>query len=134
VLAVTELLPSYGYWKDLLLLLLECKRADVDYTPLHSKVRLTRLFACQFKADAEELEAAAREGRQPRGLSLAAKFAPSEGGYGDYFGYGKVHSAWDTVYEEIAQLFHEVGKPTPTDTRQRRTRRASCCSPATLPP
>ena len=57
-----------------------------------------------------------------------------EGGYGDYFGYGKVHSAWDTVYEEIAQLFHEVGKPTPTDTRQRRTRRASCCSPATLPP
>ena len=24
-------------------------------------------------------------------------------------GYGKVHSAWDTVYEEIAQLFHEVG-------------------------
>jgi hypothetical protein len=26
VLAVTELLPSYGYWKDLLLLL-ECKRA-----------------------------------------------------------------------------------------------------------
>ena len=32
-----------------------------------------------------------------------------EGGYGDYFGYGKVHSAWDTEYEEIAQLFHEVG-------------------------
>jgi len=78
VLAVTELLPSYGYWKDLLLLLLECKRADVDYTPLHSKVRC--LFARQLKADAEELEAAAREGRQPRGLSLAAKFAPSEGG------------------------------------------------------
>ena len=23
--------------------------------------------------------------------------------------YGKVHSAWDTVHEEIAQLFHEVG-------------------------
>jgi hypothetical protein len=38
------------------------------------------LFARQLKADAEELEAAAREGRQPRGLSLAAKFAPSEGG------------------------------------------------------
>ena len=75
VLAVTELLPSYGYWKDLLLLLLECKRAEVDYTPLHSKVWC--LFARQLKADAEELEAAAREGRQPRGLSLAAKFAPS---------------------------------------------------------
>ena len=60
------------------MLLLECKRADVDYTPLHSKVRC--LFARQLKADAEELEAAAREGRQPRGLSLAAKFAPSEGG------------------------------------------------------
>ena len=72
-----------------------------------------------------------------------------EGGYGDYFGYGKVHSAWDTVYEEIAQLFHEVGMQVhgrplsapnsifwnvrPTDKRQQRTRRASCCSPATLP-
>ena len=78
VLAVTELLPSYGYWKDLLSLLLECKCADVDYTPLHSKVWC--LFARQLKADAEELEAATREGRQPRGLSLAAKFAPSEGG------------------------------------------------------
>jgi hypothetical protein len=54
------------------------KRSDVDYTPLHSKVRC--LFARQLKADAEELEAAAREGRQPRGLSIAAKFAPSEGG------------------------------------------------------
>jgi hypothetical protein len=78
VLAVAELLPSYGYWKDLLLLLLECKRSGVDYTPLHSKVWC--LFARQLKADAEELEAATREGRQPRGLSLAAKFAPSEGG------------------------------------------------------
>ena len=78
VLAVTELLPSYGYWKDLLLLLLECKRSGVDYTPLHSKVWC--LFARQLKTDAEELEAAKRGGRQPHGLSLAAKFAPSEGG------------------------------------------------------
>jgi len=78
VLAVTELLPSFGYWKDLLLLLLECKRADVDYTPLHRKVWC--LFAHQLKADAEELEAARASGRQPSGLSLAAKFAPSEGG------------------------------------------------------
>ena len=35
------------------------------------------MFARQLKADAEELEAAAREGRQPRGLSLAAKFGVS---------------------------------------------------------
>ena len=51
VLAVTELLPSYGYWKDLLLLLLECKRADVDYTPLHAQL-VWCLFARQLKADA----------------------------------------------------------------------------------
>ena len=38
------------------------------------------LFARQLKADAEELEAAKRAGRTPTGLSLAAKFAPSEGG------------------------------------------------------
>jgi len=66
------------YWKDLLLLLLECKRTNIDYTPLHNKVWC--LFARQLKADAEELEAATREGHQPRGLSLAAKFALSEGG------------------------------------------------------
>ena len=78
VVELAELLPCYGYWKDLLSLLLECKRVNVDYSPLRSKV--FSLFARQIKADAEELEAAAREGRTPKGLSLAAKFAPSEGG------------------------------------------------------
>ena len=55
VVELAELLPCYGYWKDLLLLLLECKRANVDYSPLCSKV--FSLFARQLKADAEELEA-----------------------------------------------------------------------------
>jgi len=78
VVELAELLPRYGYWKDLLSLLLECKRADIDYSSLRRKV--FSLFARQLKADAEELEAAKRAGRTPTGLSLAAKFAPSEGG------------------------------------------------------
>ena len=80
VVELAELLPRYGYWKDLLSLLLECKRsarADIDYSSLRRKV--FSLFARQLKADAEELEAAKRAGRTPTGLSLAAKFAPSEG-------------------------------------------------------
>jgi hypothetical protein len=51
VLAVTELIHSFGHWKDMLLLLLECKRADVDYTPLHAQL-VWCLFARQLKADA----------------------------------------------------------------------------------
>ena len=78
VVELAELLPRYGHWKDLLSLLLECKRADIDYSSLRRKV--FSLFARQLKADAEELEAAKRAGRTPTGLSLAAKFAPSEGG------------------------------------------------------
>ena len=78
VVELAELLPRYGYWKDLLALLLECKRADIDYSPLRRKV--FGLFARQLQADAEELEAAKRAARTPTGLSLAAKFAPSEGG------------------------------------------------------
>ena len=77
VVELAELLPRYGYWKDLLSLLLEC-RADIDYSSLRRKV--FSLFGRQLKADAEELEAAKRAGRTPTGLSLAAKFAPSEGG------------------------------------------------------
>lgn len=41
--------------------------------------RVFSLFASQLKADGE-LDASKMEVRKPTGLSLAAKFAPSEGG------------------------------------------------------
>ena len=74
-----DLVPSFGYWKDPLSLLLECKRGQVDYAPLRSKV--WAMFARQLQSDKDELDAATREGRSPRNLSLAAKFAPSEGSH-----------------------------------------------------
>ena len=79
VIDLLHLVPSYGYWKDLLSLLLECNKGHVDYTLLRSKV--WSLFAGQLKSDMEELDAATQEARAPRNLSLAAKFAPSEGSH-----------------------------------------------------
>ena len=77
VVDLVQLIPTYGCWKDLLNLLLECKHGNVDYAPLRHKV--WSMFARQLKADEEELAAAARQGRSPK-LSLAAKYAPSQGG------------------------------------------------------
>ena len=76
VLRLVPLMPHYGYWKDGLSLLLQCNQAGVDYAPLRSKV--WGEFARQLQADSDELDAAAREKRHPN-LSLAAKFAPTEG-------------------------------------------------------
>ena len=77
VVDLVQLIPTYGCWKDLLNLLLECKHGNVDYAPLRHKV--WNMFARQLKADEEELAAATRQGRSPK-LSLAAKYAPSQGG------------------------------------------------------
>ena len=77
VVDLVQLIPTYGCWKDLLNLLLECKHSNVDYAPLRHKV--WNMFARQLKADEEELAAATRQGRSPK-LSLAAKYAPSQGG------------------------------------------------------
>jgi hypothetical protein len=74
-----DLVPSFGYWKDPLSLLRECKMGHVDYAPLRRKV--WAMFARQLQSDKDELDAATREGRAPRNLSLAAKFAPSEGSH-----------------------------------------------------
>ena len=77
VVDLVQLIPTYGCWKDLLNLLLECKHGNVDYAPLRHTV--WSMFARQLKADEEELAAATRQGRSPK-LSLAAKYAPSQGG------------------------------------------------------
>ena len=76
VVDLLDLVPNYGYWKDLLSLLLECTSGHVDYTALRSKV--WEIFARQLKSDVNELDTATREARAPRNISLAAKFAPSE--------------------------------------------------------
>lgn len=53
IVDLVELMPTYGYWKDLLNLLLESKNfPDVDYAPLHRKVFL--VFSRQLKIDEEE--------------------------------------------------------------------------------
>ncbi len=78
IVDLVELIPTYGYWKDLLNLLLESKNSpDVDYAPLYRKVFV--VFSRQLKIDQEELDAARKQGRTPK-LSLVAKFAPSHGG------------------------------------------------------
>jgi hypothetical protein len=77
VLDLVELIPKFGYWKDLLSLLLECQGESVDYIAL--RARVFALFACQLKDDTAELQAAKNEGRTPK-ISLCAKFCPTEGG------------------------------------------------------
>ena len=74
VLDLVHLIPEYGYWKDLLSLLLQCSEPD---SPLHAKV--WTLFAEQLGRDLLELEAALKEDRAPT-ISLCAKYAASEGG------------------------------------------------------
>ena len=58
---LVELIPTYGSWRDLLNLLLECNHGNVDYAPLCHKV--WNMFARQLKADKEELAAATFQGR-----------------------------------------------------------------------
>ena len=85
VVGLVRLIPEYGYWKDLLSLLVRCPLGapalgapgGVDYSPLHAEV--WALFAQQLQADAAELRLARAESRAPQ-LSLCAKYAPSEGG------------------------------------------------------
>ena len=74
---LVELIPTYGSWRYLLNLLLECNHGNLDYAPLRHEV--WNMFARQLKADKEELAAATFQGRIPK-LSLEAKHAHSKGG------------------------------------------------------
>ncbi|EKX42092.1 hypothetical protein GUITHDRAFT_74258, partial [Guillardia theta CCMP2712] len=79
VLELLVIVPSFGYWKDLLLLLQNCKGAGMqqdDYDVIADRV--WTLFADQLKTDYRELTEAQEQGLVPK-LSLCAKFAPSEG-------------------------------------------------------
>jgi len=97
VVDLVQLIPTYGCWKDLLNFLLECKHGNVDYAPLRHKV--WNMFALQLKADEEELAAATRQGRSPK-LSLAAKYAPSQGGQ-----HSRVLKADKEIYKILFPAF-----------------------------
>eukprot|EP00322_Chrysochromulina_rotalis_P022633 CAMPEP_0115868092 /NCGR_PEP_ID=MMETSP0287-20121206/21109_1 /TAXON_ID=412157 /ORGANISM="Chrysochromulina rotalis, Strain UIO044" /LENGTH=644 /DNA_ID=CAMNT_0003322725 /DNA_START=37 /DNA_END=1971 /DNA_ORIENTATION=+ len=68
---VIGLLPSFGYWKDLvyLLAMADCPQAIAD--------KCITLLSEQLLADEAELAKAKAEGKTPN-LSLAAKYAPRE--------------------------------------------------------
>jgi hypothetical protein len=70
---------------------------NVDYAPLRHKV--WNMFARQLKADEEELAAAKRQGRSPK-LSLAAKYAPSQGGQ-----HSRVLKADKEIYKILFPAF-----------------------------
>ena len=72
VAAVLDLLPLYGYWKDLVHLFAsdDCPRALAD--------KSEELICEQLLADEAELATATAEKRTPS-LSLVAKYAPREG-------------------------------------------------------
>ena len=71
VLALVDLIPAYGYWKDLLSLLVECHRDGVDYGPLAARVWAA--YAAQIEADAAELKAAEHDRRLARGQDGSAE-------------------------------------------------------------
>jgi hypothetical protein len=75
------------------------------------------MFAGQLKSDTEELDAATQEARAPRNLSLAAKFAPSEGSH-----FSKLLGA----DKEISRL--------PWASRRARHRRCVASGPRQVPP
>lgn len=72
VLATLKLLPLFGYWKDMLLMIERgASKAVAD--------ACVSIFCEQLASDDAELKAATAEGRTPS-LSLAGKWAPREGG------------------------------------------------------
>ena len=70
-----HLIPKYGYWKDLLSLLLEC--LTCGYCEMHAKVWL--LFTDQLGSDLLELETVIEESQTPK-ISFCVKYALSKGG------------------------------------------------------
>ena len=71
VLATLELIPHYGYWKDMLLV------QEVEELSAKVKAKALDLMVSQLRRDTDELGAAETEGRTPK-LSLCVKFAPRE--------------------------------------------------------
>jgi hypothetical protein len=72
------LIPQYGYWKDLLLLVEEVKKSPVegvDYSPLLQRV--WEIFATQLSQDYECIQHCAITGEKPS-ISFAGKYAPRE--------------------------------------------------------
>jgi len=86
VLELVSLLPHYGTWKDPLSLLLVCHEENVveeyscaKYQRLEDVV--WRMYGKQLSMDHQALTESAAIGEFPDGISLCAKFAPSENGH-----------------------------------------------------
>lgn len=91
VVNVLELIPEFGYWKDLLALAVTCKD-NAEY-PLSRKV--FELFAQQIEKDYLEVQKAETDDRTAK-ISLCAKFCPSEGGK-----YSKLLSADKEICKQL---------------------------------
>ncbi|KAG8468151.1 hypothetical protein KFE25_007203 [Diacronema lutheri] len=79
VCRLVELVPAYGYWKDLLLLLEQLAAAgDGDEAIKALEARILAIFAAKLDEDDAKLRDAVAAGERPA-LSLAAKWAPREG-------------------------------------------------------
>ena len=85
VLELINLIPKFGYWKDLLSILDECRNKSLNYDELKNSV--FRTIARQLEIDTKELETARKNNYTPQ-ISLCAKYCPSEGGF-----YSKTMSA-----------------------------------------
>jgi hypothetical protein len=92
VKAVLPLIPSFGYWKDLLLMLSEVKDrpvAGVDYQPLYQAVWET--YAQQLAKDYKLLQEARADNSRPS-VSFAGKYAPRE------------HKVFDTALHAVSNI------------------------------
>lgn len=74
---LVALVPEYGYFKDLSLILERLTSAD-DQSSRALEASILSTFADHLKKDAKKLEDAQKAGEKPS-LSLAAKWAPREG-------------------------------------------------------
>ena len=86
VLELVSLLPHYGTWKDPLSLILVCHEENIveeyscaKYQRLEDVV--WRMYGKQLSLDHEALTNFVAIGEFPDGISLCAKFAPSENGH-----------------------------------------------------
>ncbi|GMI32882.1 hypothetical protein TeGR_g9567 [Tetraparma gracilis] len=79
-LAVLPVIPHYGYWKDLLIILREAchtNKINSDETLATLKSAVYATFADQLRKDKAALDAN-KEGESPPSLTFCGKFAPTE--------------------------------------------------------
>eukprot|EP00613_Pedinella_sp_CCMP2098_P047460 CAMPEP_0171830218 /NCGR_PEP_ID=MMETSP0992-20121227/8117_1 /TAXON_ID=483369 /ORGANISM="non described non described, Strain CCMP2098" /LENGTH=640 /DNA_ID=CAMNT_0012445529 /DNA_START=99 /DNA_END=2021 /DNA_ORIENTATION=- len=76
--SLIPLIPTYGYWKDVFVLVSKASSAKAGVGQALTDA-VVALAAGQLKADFEELSSSAAAGKNPAGISLLGKWAPREG-------------------------------------------------------